>query len=60
MVDILNGNNFYSAKMKSYYERFKKEYPDEDVSFKDYQHAALNTRAFQYESIEDKQKIKND
>ena len=58
MMDILNGNNFFAEKMKVDYERFKQENPDEDFSFKDYQHAALNTRAFQYESIEDKQQKK--
>ena len=58
MIDILNGNNFYAAKMKVDYDRFKQEHPDEKFSFEDYQHAALNTRAFQYESIEDNQKKK--
>ena len=58
MIDILNGNNFFAAKMKVDYDRFKQEHPDEKFSFEDYQHAALNTRAFQYESIEDNQKKK--
>ena len=58
MIDILNGNNFYAAKIKVDYDRFKQEHPDEKFSFEDYQHAALNTRAFQYESIEDNQKKK--
>ena len=58
MIDVLNGNNFFAAKMKAGYDRFKQEHPDEKFSFEDYQHAALNTRAFQYESIEDNQKKK--
>ena len=58
MIDILNGNNFFAVKMKAGYEKFKQEHPDEKFSFEDYQHAALNTRAFQYESIEDNQKKK--
>ena len=58
MIDILNGNNFFAAKMKVDYNRFKQEHLDEDFSFEDYQHAALNTRTFQYESIEDNQKKK--
>ena len=58
MIDILNGNNFYAAKMKVDFDRFKQEHPDEKFSFEDYQSAALNTRAFQYESIEDNQKKK--
>ena len=58
MIDILNGNNFFAAKMKVDYDKFKQEHPDEKFSFEDYQHAALNTRAFQYESIEDNQKKK--
>ena len=58
MIDILNGNNFFAAKMKASYDRFKQEHSDEKFTFEDYQHAALNTRAFQYESIEDKQQKK--
>ncbi|SDC84832.1 DNase/tRNase domain of colicin-like bacteriocin [Terribacillus halophilus] len=53
--DILSGDNYYADQIKAEFEKWKVENPDEDISEEDYRTAAVNTRAFEYESIEDDQ-----
>ena len=53
--DLLSGGNFYSEQMKLEYEEWKKLNPEQDLSQDEYQLAAVNMRAFEYESIRDKQ-----
>ena len=53
--DLLSGGNFYSEQMKFEYEEWKKLNPNQDLSQEEYQLAAVNMRAFEYESIRDKQ-----
>jgi predicted ribonuclease toxin of YeeF-YezG toxin-antitoxin module len=56
--DIFNGDNFYGNQMKLEYEAWKELNPDQDFSQKEYQLAAVNTRAFEYESIRNQQESK--
>jgi hypothetical protein len=56
--DLLSGGNFYSEQIKLEYEEWKKVNPNQDLSQSDYQQAALNMRAFEYESIRDHQENK--
>lgn len=53
--DILSGDNHYADQIKASFEEWKVQNPDEDISYEDYRTAAVNTRAFEYESIEDGQ-----
>jgi DNA/RNA non-specific endonuclease len=53
--DILSGDNYYADQIKASFEKWKVQNPDEDISYEDYRTAAVNTRAFEYESIEDGQ-----
>ncbi|WP_246823379.1 CdiA family toxin C-terminal domain-containing protein [Terribacillus saccharophilus] len=53
--DILSGDNYYADQIKTSFEEWKVQNPDEDISYEDYRTAAVNTRAFEYESIEDGQ-----
>ncbi|WP_051748072.1 TNT domain-containing protein [Terribacillus saccharophilus] len=53
--DILSGDNYYADQIKASFEEWKVQNPDEDISYEDYRTAAVNTRAFEYESIEDGQ-----
>jgi hypothetical protein len=53
--DILSGDNYYADQIKTSFAEYKAENPDEDISEEDYRTAAVNTRAFEYESIEDDQ-----
>ncbi|PAD34197.1 hypothetical protein [Terribacillus saccharophilus] len=55
MDDILSGDNYYAEQIKASFEEWKVQNPDEDISYEDYRTAAVNTRAFEYESIEDGQ-----
>ncbi|MFP7254770.1 glycohydrolase toxin TNT-related protein [Terribacillus goriensis] len=55
MDDILSGDNYYADQIKASFEEWKVQNPDEDISYEDYRTAAVNTRAFEYESIEDGQ-----
>lgn len=56
--DLLSGGNFYSDQMKLEYEAWKEVNPDQEFSQEDYQLAAVNMRAFGYESIKDQQQNK--
>ncbi|WP_051291424.1 hypothetical protein [Fictibacillus gelatini] len=56
--DLFNGDNFYAKQIKSEYEAWKVENPDEDLSKEDYQKAIVNMHAFKYESIKDQQESK--
>nr|WP_318539732.1 EndoU domain-containing protein [Terribacillus saccharophilus] len=53
--DILSGDNYYADQIKTSFEEWKVQNPDEDISYEDYRTVAVNTRAFEYESIEDGQ-----
>ncbi|MEN1967630.1 hypothetical protein WMZ97_06065 [Lentibacillus sp. N15] len=53
--DLFSGDNFYADQIKTEYEAWKVENPDEDLSQEDYQQAAVNMHAFEYESIKDQQ-----
>ncbi|PTY79330.1 hypothetical protein B5V89_06250 [Heyndrickxia sporothermodurans] len=56
--DIFNGDNHYAKQMKLEYEAWKELNPDQDFSQKEYQLAAVNTHAFEYESIRNHQESK--
>ncbi|WP_244913460.1 DNA/RNA non-specific endonuclease [Heyndrickxia sporothermodurans] len=56
--DLFNGDNFYAEQIKLEYEAWKELNPDQDFSQKEYQLAAVNTRAFEYESIRNHQESK--
>jgi hypothetical protein len=49
--DLFSGDNFYAGQMKLEYEAWQELNPDKDFTQEDYQQAALNTHAFEYESI---------
>ncbi|MEH7180124.1 EndoU domain-containing protein [Neobacillus vireti] len=56
--DLFSSSDFYGEQMKLEYEEWKKLNPDKDISQEQYQQAALNTRAFEYESIRNQQENK--
>lgn len=56
--DLFSADNFYAEQMKLEYEAWKELNPDQDFSQKEYQQAAVNTRAFEYESILNQQENK--
>ncbi|MCM3603313.1 hypothetical protein M3175_21575 [Robertmurraya korlensis] len=56
--DLFSADNFYAEQMKLEYEAWKELNPDQDFSKKEYQQAAVNTRAFEYESILNQQENK--
>ncbi|MGG4504924.1 polymorphic toxin type 15 domain-containing protein [Heyndrickxia sporothermodurans] len=56
--DLFNGDNFYAEQIKLEYDAWKELNPDQDFSQKEYQLAAVNTRAFEYESIRNHQESK--
>lgn len=56
--DLFNGDNFFGEQMKLEYDAWKELNPDQDFSQEEYQQAALNTRAFKYESIRNQQENK--
>ncbi len=56
--DIFSGDNFYGKQMKLEYEAWKELNPEQDFTQKEYQMAAVNTRAFEYESIRSQQESK--
>jgi predicted ribonuclease toxin of YeeF-YezG toxin-antitoxin module len=56
--DLFSGDNFYAGQMKLEYDAWKELNPDQDLSQVEYQQAALNTRAFEYESIRNQQEDK--
>ncbi|MGJ7913484.1 hypothetical protein [Neobacillus sp. LXY-1] len=56
--DLFNADNFYAGQMKVEYDAWKELNPGQDFSQEEYQQAALNTRAFQYESIRNQQENK--
>ncbi|WP_242694842.1 hypothetical protein [Pseudogracilibacillus auburnensis] len=53
--DLFDGDNFYANQIKLEYKQVKEMNPDQEFSLEDYQLAALNTHAFEYESIKDQQ-----
>ncbi|MGF9963738.1 hypothetical protein [Bacillus rhizoplanae] len=56
--DIFTSNNVFATNLKAEFEAYMKEHPKENVSYTTYQKSALNSRAFNYESIKDKQQHK--
>ncbi|ULT57361.1 hypothetical protein L1999_01740 [Neobacillus drentensis] len=58
MDDLFSGDNFFGEQMKLEYDAWKELNPDQVFSQEEYQQAALNTRAFQYESIRNQQEHK--
>ncbi len=56
--DLFNGDTFYAGQMKLEYEAWQELNPDKDFTQEEYQQAALNTRAFEYESIRNQQENK--
>ncbi|WP_066057182.1 DNA/RNA non-specific endonuclease [Robertmurraya korlensis] len=56
--DIFSGDTFYGKQMQLEYEAWKKLNPDQDFTQKEYQLAAVNTHAFEYESIRSQQESK--
>ncbi|WP_249927470.1 HNH endonuclease, partial [Heyndrickxia sporothermodurans] len=56
--DLFNGDNYYAEQIKLEYDAWKELNPDQDFSQKEYQLAAVNTRAFEYESIRNQQESK--
>ncbi|MED4203853.1 DNA/RNA non-specific endonuclease [Neobacillus mesonae] len=56
--DLFNGDNYYGKQMKLEYEAWKELNPDQDFTQEQYQQAAVNTRAFEYESIRNRQENK--
>lgn len=56
--DLLSGGNFFGEQMKLEYEAWKELNPDKAISEEEYRQAALNTRAFEYESIRNQQENK--
>lgn len=56
--DLFSGDNFYAGQMKLEYGAWKELNPEQDFSQEEYRQAALNTRAFQYESIRNQQENK--
>jgi len=56
--DLFSGDNFYAGQMKLEYDAWKELNPDQDLSQVEYQQAALNTRAFEYDSIRNQQEDK--
>ncbi|PTY87681.1 HNH endonuclease [Heyndrickxia sporothermodurans] len=56
--DLFNGDNFYAEQIKLEYDAWKELNPDQDFSQKEYQLAAVNTNAFEYESIRNHQESK--
>src|SRR5699024_7305949 len=53
--DLFTGDTFYADQIKKEYEQLKEMYPDQEFSLEDYQQVALNTHAFEYNSIKDQQ-----
>jgi predicted ribonuclease toxin of YeeF-YezG toxin-antitoxin module len=56
--DIFSGDTFYGKQMQLEYEAWKKLNPDQDFTQMEYQLAAVNTHAFEYESIRSQQESK--
>src|SRR5690625_4331670 len=57
LEDLFDGDNFYADQVKLEYEEVLKtlDESEEDFTFADYQQVALNTHAFEYNSIKDQQ-----
>ncbi|MEN2768984.1 hypothetical protein [Ornithinibacillus xuwenensis] len=53
--DLLSGDNYYAEELKIQYDRWKAENPDQVFSQEEFRMAAVNMRAFEYESIKDQQ-----
>ncbi|PEZ08854.1 hypothetical protein CN326_04060 [Bacillus sp. AFS018417] len=56
--DIFTSNNVFATNLKAEFEAYTKAHPEENVSYTTYQKAALNSRAFTYDSIKDQQQNK--
>ncbi|WP_339194794.1 hypothetical protein NSU02_06305 [Aeribacillus sp. FSL W8-0870] len=55
LEDLFSGSNYYARLMEREYASWKELNPQQDFSEQEYIQAALNSRAFQYESIKDGQ-----
>lgn len=57
LEDLFDGDNFYADQIKLEYEEVLKamDESEEDFTFADYQQVALDTHAFEYNSIKDQQ-----
>ncbi|MEI3605164.1 HNH/ENDO VII family nuclease [Pseudogracilibacillus sp. SE30717A] len=53
--DLFGGENFYADQIKIEYDQIKEMYPDQEFSLEEYRQIALNTHAFEYNSIKDQQ-----
>lgn len=53
--DILSGDNFFGEQMRLEFEAWQELNPDQEFTYEEYRMAAVNTRAFEYESIKDQQ-----
>ncbi len=58
MDDLFSGDNFFGSQIKLEYDAWKELNPDRNFSKEEYQQAALNSRAFQYESVHNQQENK--
>ncbi|GAE29513.1 HNH endonuclease signature motif containing protein [Alkalihalobacillus hemicellulosilyticus] len=55
LEDLFNGDNFYAEQMKLEYELWQGQVSNEEITYEDYQLAAVNMNAFEYSSIKDSQ-----
>ncbi|MFA9457724.1 polymorphic toxin type 15 domain-containing protein [Halalkalibacter sp. AB-rgal2] len=58
LEDLFNGDNFYAEQMKLEYELWQEQVSDEEITYEDYQLAAVSMNAFEYNSIKDSQMTK--
>lgn len=56
--DLFTGDTFYAERIASEWEQVKTHLSDEEFTFEDYQQVVLNTHAFAYDALEDKQLLK--
>ncbi|RDW16456.1 hypothetical protein CWR48_16360 [Oceanobacillus arenosus] len=55
LEDLFSGDTFYGDQLKIEYDTWKAQNPEQEFSFEEYQMAAVNMNAFEYESIKDQQ-----
>ncbi|WP_062052306.1 hypothetical protein [Bacillus sp. JCM 19034] len=58
LEDLFTGDTFYAEQMKLEYELWQGQVEDADITYEDYQIAAVNMNAFEYKSIQDTQLTK--
>ncbi|OOR03509.1 hypothetical protein BW900_26530 [Bacillus mycoides] len=56
--DIFSCKNFFMTSLKAEFDAYKKENPKDNMSYETYQQRRLNSRAFNYDSINDQQQNK--